>query len=61
MLLKNLFQNEILDDLFLDSSEFKFVLHVNLVSCHFWYLLYDLRFILYFIRKFLLKEKDIIN
>ena len=61
MLLTNLFQNEILDDLFLDNPEFKFVLHVNLVSCHFWYLLHDLSFILYFVGKFLLKEKDIID
>ena len=57
MLLTALFQNQILDDLFLDNSAFNFILRVKLVSCHFSYLLYDLTFILYFIRNFYWKKK----
>ena len=35
MLLTSLFQNQILDNLFLGNSEINFVLHVNLISCYF--------------------------
>ena len=48
-------------NLYLGNSEFEFVLRMNLVGCHFCYLLFGLNFILYQMRKILLEEKDAFN
>ena len=61
MLPTSLFQNQILGDFYLKISEFNFVLHLNLISCYFLYLLYGLAFILDFMGTFSLKEKDVIS
>ena len=60
MLLTTLFQNQILDDLFLGNAEFNFALYVKLISCYF-YLSYGLSLILALIGIFSLEEKDVSN
>ena len=54
------FQNQILDDLLLDNSEFNFVLHVNLISCSF-VIFICFSYYSRFCKNILIKRNDAIN